>query len=117
MKRFAFIAACLPAFMPIIASAQPTTITFGLTVSAGASKCLPNVQGVVIDHSLGTAENLEVLVFGLPANTGFDLFNIEVPNAPFGLSWYLGDIQTDQNGVGVGNFVGRFNRETFIISP
>jgi hypothetical protein len=59
---------------------------------------------------------MKVKVWGLPPNTGFDLFVIQVPNAPFGLSWYQGDIQTNQNGVGYGEFVGRFNIETFIVS-
>ena len=47
---------------------------------------------------------------------GLDLFVIEVPNGPFGLSWYQGDIKTDTKGVGVGDFVGRFSLETFIVS-
>jgi hypothetical protein len=61
-------------------------------------------------------EQLHVVVRGLPPRTNFDLFNIQVPNGPFGLSWYLGDIETDSRGVGVGTFVGRFNIETFIVS-
>jgi hypothetical protein len=56
-------------------------------------------------------------IHDLPPNTEFDLFSIEVPNAPFGLAWYIGDINTDATGTGVGNFVGRFNIETFVISP
>jgi hypothetical protein len=98
-------------------STLPPTIQFGLRVSPGASSCLPNAAGTVIDHSFGEFENLEVIVRGLPKNIGFDLFSIEVPNAPFGLSWYIGDIVTDNTGTGVGNFVGRFNIETFVISP
>jgi hypothetical protein len=88
-----------------------------MTVSAGASACLPNAAATVTDHTFGEFENLEVAVTGLPANTDFDLFSIEVPNKPFGLAWYIGDINTDALGNGVGNFVGRFNVETFVISP
>ena len=44
------------------------------------------------------------------------IFNIQVPNAPFGLAWYNGDILTDSNGVGVTNIVGRFNSGTFVFS-
>ncbi len=54
---------------------------------------------------------------GLPANTDFDFFSIQVPNAPFGLAWYNGDINTDSRGVGVGHFVARYSVETFIVSP
>jgi len=95
------------------------TTPFPLTVSTGptgASTCLPNAQGTVIVHSFGDFENLEVLISGLPPNTKFDFFIIQVPKAPFGAAWYMGDISTTGGGVGVGNFVGRFSSETFIIS-
>jgi hypothetical protein len=116
MKRFA-LAASLTALVPFQALAGTTTINFPMVVSAGAKTCLPNATAIVIVRSFGDFENLEVFVQNLPANTGFDLFNLEVPHSPFGLAWYLGDITTDDIGKGVGNFVGRFNRETFIISP
>src|SRR6059058_5355259 len=103
MKPFVLIAALVAALAPIQAQAQSKTIKFAMTVSTGASTCLPNAHGTVIDHTFGKFENLEVFVKGLPPNTGFDLFSIEVPNAPFGLAWYIGDIVTDANGVGVGN--------------
>ena len=35
----------------------------------------------------------------------------------FGLSWYQGDIETNGDGRGRGEFVGRFNIETFIVAP
>jgi hypothetical protein len=60
---------------------------------------------------------MNVLVTGLPPRTGFDFFVIQVSTAPFGMSWYQGDIQTDQNGNGNGTFIGRFNIETFIVAP
>jgi hypothetical protein len=56
------------------------------------------------------------VVHGLPPNTDFVIFNIQVPNAPFGLAWYNGVILTDANGVGVTNLVGRFSKGTFIVS-
>ena len=93
-----------------------TTFTFPLTVSPGAATCLPNAKGVVIDHTFGNVENLNVTVQGLPPNTDFVLFIIQVPNAPFGLAWYNGDILTDDTGTGVINAVGRFNIGTFIFS-
>jgi hypothetical protein len=42
---------------------------------------------------------------------------IQIPHAPFGLSWYQGDIETDEHGRGHGEFIGRFNIETFIVAP
>jgi hypothetical protein len=58
-----------------------------------------------------------VLVSGLPPNTDFDLFVIQVPKAPFGVSWYQGDIRTGPGGGGHQRFIGRFNTETFAVAP
>jgi hypothetical protein len=60
---------------------------------------------------------MTVKVFGLPPNTDFDFFVIQHPTAPFGLSWYQGDIETNRFGVGFGTFIGRFSIETFIVAP
>jgi hypothetical protein len=118
MKPFGLIAASVATLASVQASAQSTTTTlvFPMTVSTGAKSCLPNAAATVIDHSFGDTENLEVFVEGLAPSTDFDFFIIQVPTAPFGAAWYMGDISTDTNGTGVGNFVGRFSSETFIIS-
>jgi hypothetical protein len=119
MKSLALVAALLTSatFSPLAAYAQTKTLQFNMTVSEGASRCLPRASATVTDHTFGNFEFLLVVVHGLPANTGFDFFITQVPNAPFGASWYLGDISTDSTGTGVANFVGRFSSETFIISP
>ena len=77
----------------------------------------PNAHGRVKIESFGPVEIMKVKVWGLPPNTDFDFFVIQVPNAPFGLSWYQGDIETNKDGVGYGEFIGRFNIETFIVAP
>jgi hypothetical protein len=119
MKLFALVAALLSsgAFFASCGGAGANTLQFKMTVSSGASSCLPNASATVTDHTFGPFENLEVVVSNLPPNTGFDFFIIQIPIAPFGASWYMGDINTDSTGTGVGNFVGRFSSETFIISP
>jgi hypothetical protein len=81
------------------------------------SKFVPNAHGRVTVESVGPVEIMEVTVWGLPPNTDFDFFVIQVPNGPFGLSWYQGDIETNRIGIGYGRFVGRFNIETFIVAP
>jgi hypothetical protein len=43
-------------------------------------------------------------LFGLPANTEFTTFLLQVSNKPFGLVWYQGDIVTNRLGHGVGDF-------------
>jgi hypothetical protein len=89
--------------------------TFAMVPTGGVEACIPGAAGrVTITHSLKLVENMHVEVTGLPKNTDFDLFVIQVPNSPFGLSWYMGDMLTDSNGEAVGDFVGRFQIGTFI---
>ena len=95
------------------------TISFDMVRSAGAEAagCLPDARGRVRISSVGPVELMQVVVTGLPASTEFDFFVIQLPNGPFGLSWYQGDIETDDSGIGIGTFIGRFNIETFIVAP
>ena len=93
---------------------------FDLVRSAGLADfptVAPHAHGRVKIESVGPVEIMKVTVWGLPPNTDFDFFVIQVPNKPFGLAWYQGDIETNKDGVGYGEFVGRFNIETFIVAP
>lgn len=85
--------------------------------AAANAGCLSAAQGSVRIFELGFAERMEVSLSGLPAQTAFDLFIIQVPDAPFGLSWYQGDVTTDKQGSATESFVGRLNEETFIVAP
>ena len=101
-------------------NATSKQVIFKLVRSPGLASfplVAPNAHGTVTVQSLGPVETMKVTVAGLPPNTDFDLFVIQVPNAPFGLSWYQGDIQTDQSGKGSREFIGRFSIETFIVAP
>ena len=91
-------------------------LDFDMIVSAGAATCLPYAKGEVHVVSLGPVEVMDVVVTGLPPNTDFDFFVIQLPTAPFGLAWYQGDIETDATGSGHETFRGRFNIETFIVA-
>jgi hypothetical protein len=82
-----------------------------------AQTCALNAKGKVKVTTLGNVEVMDVKIEGLPSNTEFDAFVIQVPNFPFGMSWYQGDIQTNGRGKGYARFVGRFNEETFIVAP
>lgn len=86
---------------------------FNMVVSAGAKTCLPNATATVRIRPAGPVDVMEVTAQGLPANTDFDFFVIQVPKAAFGVGWYQGDIVTDKHGRGHQEFVGRFNIETF----
>jgi hypothetical protein len=81
--------------------------------------CVPNARGkaTIQQAEAGAVERLQVKVHGLPPNTDFDFFVIQVPNKPFGMAWYQGDINTNSDGIGEGIFKGRFSQETFIVAP
>jgi hypothetical protein len=101
----------------LTAMAQNTTFSMVRSTGAQNAGCIPNAKGRVTINSVGNAENLHVEVSDLPPNTDFDVFVIQLPNAPFGLSWYQGDLKTDSLGKGVADFAGRFSIETFIVAP
>lgn len=103
----------LLAAAPLRASDADQSTTFNMVVSAGAKTCAPNATGTVRITPAGSVEIMDVMVQGLPPNTDFDFFVLQVPKAPFGVAWYQGDIETDKHGRGHERFVGRFSIETF----
>ena len=107
----------LTGMAPRASAAAGDSITFFLKVSAGASTCLPTASGRVTISDLGPVQNMHVEVFNLPAKTEFATFLLQVPKRPFGLAWYQGDIVTNAEGKGVGDFTGIFSKETFIQAP
>jgi hypothetical protein len=101
------------------AGAAVKTTSFQMVRSSGsvAANCLPGAVARVTITSQGPVETMKVVARNMPANTDFDLFVIQVPNAPFGISWYQGDLRTDSTGHGYGTFIGRFSIETFAVAP
>src|SRR6516225_10101113 len=121
MHRHALKAALLSSTLMLmgagsVSAADEDHISFKMIVSPGASNCLPNARAKVNIISDGQAEDMFIVAKGLPPNTAFDFFVIQVPNTPFGLSWYQGDMQSDDDGDAVQHFRGRFSIETFIIA-
>ena len=100
------------------ARAFTNSINFPMVRSAGAvaANCIPNAHADVRVVSLGPVEVMTVDIGGLPPNREFDFFVIQNPDAPFGMAWYQGDIETDGAGEGHQLFVGRFSIETFIVA-
>jgi hypothetical protein len=92
------------------------SFNFKLIASPGISSCLPNAGGSVTITKGSLNDTMTVSVSGLPANTGFDLFIIELPNKPFGVAWYQSDVQTNSAGTGSATVRGIFNVETFSVS-
>ena len=60
---------------------------------------------------------MHVSINGLPPNTEFAFFVLQVPTGPFGMSWYQGDIVTDKKGRGSEEFRGIFSSELFVFAP
>ena len=93
-------------------------IQFSLVRSQGSvnAGCLTHAGARVKVINHGATETMTIDAHGLPKNTDFDFFVIQKPGAPFGMAWYQGDIETDEDGAGHGRFIGRFNEETFIVA-
>jgi len=111
-------AAGLTGMAPRANAATGDSTTFSLKVSAGAVACLAiNASGRVTISDLGPVQNMHVELRNLPPKVEFATFLLQVPKSPFGLAWYQGDIVTNADGRGVGDFTGIFNKETFIQAP
>ena len=109
----AIVAAMALGFAHPAAAKKP----FSFNLVASSSSCVPNARGKVKILKNGRNQKLQVKVSKLPKKTNFDLFIIQVPGAPFGMSWYQGDIRTNGKGKGTADFVGIFSRETFMVAP
>ena len=110
--------------VPLFAAAAPTQaanpgISFTMVRSAAVvnANCLTNATATVhvVSHEL--TETMTVRAAGLPAHAKFDLFVTQLPNAPFGVSWYQSDLQADRYGKASVTVVGRFSVETFAVAP
>lgn len=86
------------------------------STAAKAAKCLPRASGEVKVTELGPVEILDLKVSNLAPNTTYSFFVLQVPDKPFGIGWYNGEIETNAEGKGSQRFIGRFNGETFAIA-
>ncbi len=92
--------------------------TFWMVRSTGTpATCLPNAKAVVTVTKQGVTERMTVKATGLRPNSDYDLFVIQTPDPPFGLSWYQSDLHVGATGAGTVTVVGRFNKETFSVAP
>jgi hypothetical protein len=122
MKKILFAATALALAFAVAApqasAANGDSNVFNLKVSAGAATCLSSkASGRVTISDLGEVQNMHVELSNMPANVEFATFILQVPNKPFGLAWYQGDIRTNSKGKGVGDFTGIFTKETFVLAP
>ena len=93
------------------------TFTFALKASPGIASCLPHARGQAWITPGSLNDVMRVRLWGMPAHSEFDLFVIQFPNKPFGVSWYQSDVNVGANGSGTATVQGIFDRETFSVSP
>jgi hypothetical protein len=101
---------------PLKAEPSDDVHTFEMAVSGGAKVCLPNAHATVSIRPVGQVELMDVTLDGMPANTDFEFFVIQVPKSPFGVAWYQGNMVTDKHGRAHQQFAGRFSIETFAMA-
>jgi hypothetical protein len=96
-RLWALLLATTTLFVTTAPAIAEEKIPFDLVRSATAEtgNCLLDAEGHVTVEPREGAEQMKVTVQGLPPNTAFNLFVTQLPNGPFGLSWYQGDIQTN----------------------
>jgi hypothetical protein len=93
------------------------SFSFAMVPSPGIKACLRYAAGYVTITPNSLNDDMKVRVSGLAPNTGYDLFVIQLPNKPFGISWYQSDLETDAHGNGSAEVRGIFDVETFSVSP
>lgn len=100
-------------------SAPSPATQFRLFRSAATAqaRCIPGANAFVQVSNVRSVQVMKLSAARLPANTTFVVWVNQVPNAPFGVSGYLGDVTTGANGRLSETFVGRFNVETFAVAP
>jgi hypothetical protein len=99
------------------ASRKGDSFSFKLVPSPHVHACLPHAGGNVTITHTGINDTMTVSVHGMPPNEGFDLFVIQMPLKPFGVSWYQTDLQAGSSGTGSATVRGVFSNETFSVSP
>lgn len=93
------------------------TFSFKLVPSPGITACLPHASGRATITTGSRNDTMKVTISGMPHGAGFDLFVIQVPNKPFGVSWYQSDVNAGTDGSGSATVRGIFDSETFSVSP
>jgi len=93
------------------------SFSFNLVPSPNIAACLPKAGGRVTITPGNLNDIMKVSIHGMPAKAGFDLFVIQQPLAPFGVSWYQTDVNAGPSGSGSATVQGVFDVETFSVSP
>jgi hypothetical protein len=101
---------------PVTSAQRSGSFTFSLVPSPGIKSCLPHAGSTVTIVPGTQNDTMRVSIFGMPSHSDFDLFVIEQPNKPFGVSWYQTDVNANGHGFGQATVRGIFDVETFSVS-
>ena len=86
--------------------------------TAVANDCLEGARAHVDVRTTPTDQQImDVTVNHAPKNTEFEVFVTQQANAPFGVSWYQADFDTNDNGFGEVRARGIFSEELFAVAP
>ena len=102
------------------AFAVDSTTSFKMVRSqkAVANDCLEGARANVDVRTTPTDQQImDVTVNHAPKNTEFELFVTQQANAPFGVSWYQADFDTNDQGYGEVRARGIFSEELFAVAP
>jgi hypothetical protein len=94
------------------------TFSFPVVPAAAAiQKCLPHARGEATILPDAFNDTMNFKVYNLAPKQKYTLFVTQLPNKPFGISWYQGAIFTDGDGNGNVIVRGIFDKKTFSVSP
>jgi hypothetical protein len=86
--------------------------------AAVANDCLEGARAHVdVRTTLTDQQIMDITVANAPKNTEFEVFITQQANAPFGVSWYQADFDTNDNGFGEVRAKGIFSEELFAVAP
>jgi hypothetical protein len=86
--------------------------------TAVANDCLEGARAHVdVRTTLTDQQIMDITVANAPKNTEFEVFITQQANAPFGVSWYQADFDTNDNGFGEVRAKGIFSEELFAVAP
>src|SRR5215211_3854399 len=114
------LALVVAALAAAAAFAVDDTTSFKMVRSKAAveDNCLKGAKAHVEVRTTPTNQQvLDVTLKDAPKNTEFELFVTQQANAPFGISWYQSDFDTNNQGNGEVRARGIFSEELFAVAP
>jgi hypothetical protein len=122
MRKLGFIAVLSLLVVALGATAalavDSTSFNMVRSQAAVANYCLQGARAHVDVRTTVTDQQImDVTVNNAPKNTEFEVFVTQQSNAPFGVSWYQADFDTNKYGHGEVRARGIFSEELFAVAP